>query len=456
MIIKKIALIGSFSALLIWLGYFTNRQDFKQLFGLYSALFLVYYLLVYTLKNAREILFTGIFFRLLLLFAIPALSDDFYRFIWDGKLLINGINPYLFTPKELMQSADFQEIFVDKNIFEKLNSPQYYSVYPPLNQLIFAASAYFSNGQLWNNILALKIFILIAEIGTLILLFLEITKFSGEEKPLLIRATDVELTGRSLNPKSSKLIALYVFNPLIVIELSGNLHFEAWIVFFLLVAFYFLSAQTKITLKQLAMSAFLFACAVNIKMFPLMLLPLIFNILGFKKGFYYAVLVGFFTIMFFLPFIEKRIIENIFSSVSLYFQKFEFNASIYYVLRAIGYQTNGYNMIAFFGKILAFISFISIIFIATKTKDIYAGTLATFTIYFLLATTVHPWYISTLVAMAVFSRFRYAFVWSYVVFLSYAAYQTNTYQENLYLVFTEYLIVFVFLFTEKRHKLKKA
>ncbi len=161
---KKLSLIVAFSCLLIWLGYFTPRQLFGQLISLYSALFVVYFFLVKTFKNAREVIFLGVFFRLLLLLAIPALSDDFYRFVWDGRLLLKGINPYTILPADFVQTVDFHRVIGERTIFEKLNSPNYYTVYPPLNQLIFAASAGLAQGSLFGNVIALRVFILLAEV----------------------------------------------------------------------------------------------------------------------------------------------------------------------------------------------------------------------------------------------------------------------------------------------------
>jgi hypothetical protein len=65
-----------------------------------------------------------------------------------------------------------------------------------------------------------------------------------------------------------------------------------------------------------------------------------------------------------------------------------------------------------------------------------------YTIYLLLATTVHPWYIINLVLLSVFVRnYRYAIVWSMLAVLSYAAYITNDYQENHLFIALEYTIV---------------
>jgi len=71
-------------------------------------------------------------------------------------------------------------------------------------------------------------------------------------------------------------------------------------------------------------------------------------------------------------------------------------------------------------------------------------------VYFLFATTVHPWYLGTLVALATCTTFRFPMVWSGMAVLSYAAYQTPSYQENLWLVALEYGAVLAILATEVR------
>jgi len=414
---KKLILIFSFSCLLIWLGYFTPRQSFGQLISLYSALYVVYYFFVKIYKNPSEVIFLGVFFRLLLLFAVPALSDDFYRFVWDGRLLANGINPYTILPADFIKTVDFKNTVENNLIFGRLNSPNYYTVYPPLNQLIFATSATLSKGSLFGNVIALRIFILLAEISLLFIL---------------------------MKNKYSDKFNFYSFNPLIIIELTGNLHFEGVVMCFLVLAF-FVGVKER---KSLVFSSFLFACAVCVKMLPLIFIPLIIKQLGWKKGIFYASMVGVFTALFFLPFLDRMLIEKLFSSVNLYFQKFEFNASIYYLVRAVGFKIFGYNIIGSAGKIMAFLTFSGVVFISWKSKNLFVGALAILTLYFAMATTVHPWYVTNLLVIAILTRFRYPIIWSYTIFLSYKTYQTNLYQENLWLVTLEYLLVIGMMFYE--------
>ena len=98
------------SACLYWvLGYATLRTQFAPLAGLFALLFWGYWLRVRPLRGAaghpqpdRFLLGAAVFFRLLLLLALPALSDDYARFIWDGKLLLQGVNPFRYLPAEVM------------------------------------------------------------------------------------------------------------------------------------------------------------------------------------------------------------------------------------------------------------------------------------------------------------------------------------------------------------------
>ena len=70
-----------------WLCYHTERKNFSQVFALYTLLFVAYYFLTrfFSFTNFKNLFVAGMFFRMLLLFSIPNLSDDVYRFIWDGE-----------------------------------------------------------------------------------------------------------------------------------------------------------------------------------------------------------------------------------------------------------------------------------------------------------------------------------------------------------------------------------
>lgn len=135
------------------------------------------------------------------------------------------------------------------------------------------------------------------------------------------------------------------------------------------------------------------------------------------------------------------------------FKKFEFNASLYYIIRYIGFQKMGYNIIGTAGPFLSKVVVVCILMIAIlrnnrKMLDMITGMLIATFIYFLLSTTVHPWYVATPLLLCVFTKYRFPLVWSFTVMLSYAAYGVSGFQENLWLVAIEYAIVIGFFIWE--------
>ena len=72
------------------------------------------------------------------------------------------------------------------------------------------------------------------------------------------------------------------------------------------------------------------------------------------------------------------------------------------------------------------------------------------TVYFLMSTTVHPWYLGTLFVLSIISGHRYPLVWTYLIFLSYSHYQDGGYSEKYLFILAEYLILFLWIGIEFR------
>ncbi len=149
-------------------------------------------------------------------------------------------------------------------------------------------------------------------------------------------------------------ILLYALNPLVIVELTGNLHFEALMITFVLASVYLLRRQ-KLVLSGVAM-----ALAVCTKLLPLIFLPLYLRRLGWKTALLFYAAVGAASAALFLPLITPELVTGMRDSVELYFQKFEFNASIYYLIREVGYYQKGYNIIQQAGRWLAISTFLGI------------------------------------------------------------------------------------------------
>lgn len=402
----------------LFLAYTVPREQFYWLAGLLIVLFVGYGWALPSLgrRSGEGLLFAAaILFRLLLLFATPQLSDDVYRFVWDGRLLAHGYNPYIYLPSQLLHTSIAATCGLDEGLFQQLNSPDYFTVYPPINQALFGLASRLSPASLFWNVVWLRVPILLAEIGTL---------------GLMTRL----LRQLRLNPNWA---LVYGLNPLVILELTGNLHFEAVMIFFTLLACWLLVSQRWV------LSAGALALAICTKLLPLLLLPLVVRRLGWKQGILYSALTGVLTMALFAPFASLELARNVFSSINLYFQKFEFNASVYYVLRAIGYWIEGYNAITRIGFWLSITTTLSILWITFRWRKPSAAVqlVAILTLYLGFATTVHPWYVTTLVAASVFTPFRYPLVWSALIPLSYFTYYMQPYQESLWLTAVEYGLV---------------
>ncbi len=406
------------SLLYFYCAYYLKRNDFGILISCYTLLFTAY---IYVIKSQtirfKEIIAFAIFFRLIFLFSIPSLSDDFYRFIWDGRMILDEINPYLILPSEFIQTTSDKDFHF---LFENMNSQSYFTIYPPVNQLFFGLASFIGNGNIYFEIIVLRSFIILAEIGTIIML------------PKLLEQFNL----------NKNLSLLYLLNPLIIIELTGNLHFEGVMIFFLITAIYFLIKN------KLLLSSLFWTLAIGTKLIPLIFLPVLIKMIGVKKSLYHYTFTILGCILLFLPFLSNELISNFFSSIDLYFQSFEFNASIYFLVREIGYWIKGWNTIQFIGPVMAIVTFlgiISILFFYKKNSDksFLTACFFAFMLYLLMATTVHPWYLSTLLFFAVFTRYQWiAIAWSFLVVLSYRAYSEEEYSQNLILVSVEYILLF--------------
>lgn len=423
--------------LYIVLLFYTPRQSFYQLMLLFAALFILYLSLVQSSKNqdTRYLILTAAIFYLIPLLPLvpgfaswvplpfPNLSDDYFRFVWDGRLLASETNPFAMLPSELIADPELAlKSGLTQELYDGLNSKNYFTIYPPVLQGIFYLSALISPKSIFGAVMIMKVVIFGAGMGSVWLIMQLLKKFSL--------------------PVS--LVSWYAFNPLIIVELGGNLHFEALMIFFLLWAFLWLS-QGKWLL-----SAIPFALAVGSKLLPLMLLPLLIRRLGWRNAVIYGALVLLLTLIQFVPIFDTETFLNLFDSIELYFQKFEFNAGLYYLIRWVGYQITGYNIIQIIGKYLALITLGGILLYTFMEKspgwrNFPRAVMWIFLFYFSLATIVHPWYCTTLIAFGLFTRFRFPVLWSGLILLSYFTYRTNAYEENLWLNAIEYIFLTVFI-----------
>ena len=184
------------------------RDHLGIFYGWFGAAFALYLAALWWVRKAEQrtlssrhmalmvgfVILVGVVSRLLLAGTTPTLSDDIYRYRWDGLVQQAGIDPYLYPPNHpaLDTMRDGQD--------QLINFPHLRTVYPPLTELMFFAAAAFS-----PSVAAQKAPFLIAEI-------------------LLVAAV---LTVLAIRRRNLLWVAAYVWHPLPILEIAGSGHNDA-------------------------------------------------------------------------------------------------------------------------------------------------------------------------------------------------------------------------------------
>ncbi len=197
------------------------------------------------------ILGVGLALRLLLLDSTPIQEDDYYRYLWDGAVTAEGINPYRYAPDLVQHSTtapaipDALKRLADESgeVVWRVNHAHLRTIYPPMAQAAFALAHWL---RPWS-IVAWRVVLLVFDLVTLALLV------------LLLRAANLPLTH----------LATYWWNPLLVKEIFNSGHMDVIALPFVLGAL-LLANRNRHTL-----SAILLGVAAGAKIWPALLLPMV-------------------------------------------------------------------------------------------------------------------------------------------------------------------------------------
>lgn len=195
-------------------------------------------------SDSRSILVLGLLFaalfRLSILFSPPYLSDDIYRYIWDGRVQAAGINPYRYIPAEepLAQLRD-ERVYTHINRRDSVRT-----IYPPVAQAAFLLVTRVSESVTWMKAAmvgfeAIAIWAMIQLLGS----------FGFARQRVLI----------------------YAWHPLAVWEFAGSGHADALAIAFIALA---LLARRK---NAETLTGVLIACATCVKLFPIVLFPALYT-----------------------------------------------------------------------------------------------------------------------------------------------------------------------------------
>lgn len=400
------------------------RTDFFPLWGFYSIAFGAYALLAIGNQHISLVhgLMLAFFCRLLTFFFDPMLSDDYFRFIWDGMVMHNGLNPAAITPATLIgQQCTEAEL----SLYSLLNSKTYFTVYPPATQLIFYLSYAMNGMDAGGHIVFFKILLLLADAAIVFMLAVLLKK----------------------NNQPIHRILIYALNPLVIIEYCGNLHMEGFMIAGLLAAIIFAEK------RRWWLGTFFMSFSICIKMTSAISMPFMPREKYWKRILLWCSLTAAITGVTFWMFFGSH--SGWVQSVALWFRSFEFNASLYYIARAIHAVWKGYDHIQLLGPVMALMTLVAIVitwifYMRNKHLHWSSVMVIVYTIYFLMGTTIHPWYLGTLLTISIISGHRYPLIWTYLVFLSYSHYANGGFNENYIFISLEYSLLLLWMIMEFR------
>lgn len=310
----------------------------------------------------------------------PEMSDDIYRYIWDGKLQCVGVNPYAFAPDDPGLIAYHSE-----TLPLLVNFPHIKTIYPPVAQLVFRMS-YMVFGE---GVTGMKFLFILFQLGASLVFYLLLRERKG-------------------NPW---LLLLFAWNPLVVMETAVNGHLDIVMVFFLLLCLLFFYKGKYI------LSGLFFGMAVLSKLIPIVLLPLFLYYLYLKKegglrrsgSFLISFLLT--TAFFYAFYIDSA--GNMFLTALNYSSKWYFNNPLFHIIHFFTKSNPLAHLISFSLFVVVFL----FIFLRPLPfeKKIFYTTFA----FVLLNPTIHPWYLILLIGLQCIYFSDIATLWSGLVIVSY-------------------------------------
>jgi len=299
-------------------------------------------------RSLAWILGVALVARLLLIPSAPTLSEDAYRYLWDGSLVRDGINPYVHAPSDTALEERRNDVFA------RLNHADVHTIYPPAAQLFFGAVA-----TVRATPAALKLAYLPSEIAAWLALL------------ALLRR-------RALAPER---ILLFAWNPLVVVESYASGHVD------LLAAAALVLALLLLDLGRRVPAGIAWAIASFVKYTPLLLGPTFVR----KRAWAFLTTAALAMILLTLPFLGAK--RAVFHGLGAYATHWEFNGPLFPLARAMLGSGDAARLV------LATLLVIAVNAISIRARSVSGAALACLTAYLIASPTVFPWYLVPLAAL---------------------------------------------------------
>jgi len=323
----------------------------------------------------------AILFRLLLLFTTPSLSDDVYRYIWDGYIANQGISPYAYA----INSPELD--YLDVPVRALVNNPWMASPYLPAAQGVFSS---------------------ITAVFPLRPLFMQAVMVIFE---LLSAWLLARLLAIARLPVRRLLI--YLWNPLIIVEVAHNAHLDAWMVLLMLLSLYFTFVEHgRNSAASRWLAPFYLALATLTKILPALLFPILFWQWRWRQRLAY----GLFTLGLLLPFglqagwgLSGELAgTGLFGALRIYGQQWRFNSGLFHWLETYLVRRGMVDSLGVAKTIVAvlFLFMIAGVWLLARKRTGPRAAMRLMALllmaYVLLTPTLHPWYLNILLVFLPF------------------------------------------------------
>jgi len=384
---------------------------------LFLFLAIIYFIGIYLILNNISqvgrskslviiIIFFAIFFRAVLVPTDPVvLSKDMYRYIWDGRVQQNGINPYLYPP-----SSEELKPLRDDKIYPNINRKDYPTIYPAGAQLLFRVFHILTGDRIFR----FKGLIVFFDVMTVLMLLALLRAYGFEENRVFI----------------------YAWNPLVIFEIGYSGHMEGVTVFLMVLAFY-LNAIKK---KMPAVIALAFSSAT--KLYPALVLPALLNRGERIKG-VIAFVVSF--LLLYLPFLAAG--NKIAGFLPIYFKNpYEsFNLGLKYLIMGLFQGLDYFLLSKIFMLVLAAAGFFFFFREKQKEQVIRCAYILIGLLIVLMPASLHAWYVIMLIPFLTFFPSIAWLIFTCTVALSYIKYATPMGIMPVWVLLLEYLPLFALL-----------
>lgn len=327
----------------------------------------------------------AVLFRITLLFTSPTLSDDVYRYLWDGYIANQGISPYAYAIDAIELDP------YDHPIRGAANNPWMASPYLPAAQWVFALSARF---------FPLRIF-------PLQILMVGFDLLTGVVIAGLLRMAGLP----------ARRLILYLWNPLVVVEAAHGAHIDAWMVLLSLAAVWFtfrfseeISSKTRWWLSLVA--PVLLSLATLTKILPILLLPVLFFRWSWKQRGVYGAGVAAVLVPAGLRggwgLVGSLTGTGVFGALRIYADQWTFNSGVFYWSEAWLRETLVFEPTRAAKAVVLVVlaGILLVVMVFGKRRPGIRGALRLAAIpwmgYLLLTPTLHPWYALALLAFLPF------------------------------------------------------